>query len=232
MIRTVEDIEDAFRSDVFDRGTFDDAGVRRDTLWSEDDVLRYLNSACARLASDTLAIRRRFAIPVAAGQATVRFPYEEILEDLQVSFIIPGLGRRRYLRKFDLDDGVAVDDYGLQVYTHPDYDAVGTPTHFTRDWDNTYLRLWHVPFMAGTLEAHAIAIPAELHPGMPLPFAARQDFDLLLLWMKHMAYAKQDADTLDLSRSGSFLTQYMEMVKHRKSEIDRNRRDGGIVRPS
>lgn len=232
MIYTVDQIIEDFRSDVFDRPDTDDAGNARDTLWSDEDALRYLNSAAARLASDTLALRRRFELAVDANQPLVRFPYTEILDDLVVSFSIPGLGRRRSLREFDIDQGIVRDDYGVQIYEPVDLDATGTPSHFTRDYDNQFMRLWPVPTIAGTLSAHAYVLPQEMVMGMPLPFSAMQDRDLLLMWMKKMAYAKQDADTLDLQRSKDFEAEYARTVLNRRSEIDRIRRDGGVMRPS
>lgn len=232
MIRTVDQLIADFRRDVFDHGTVDeDSDVVVDYLWSDDDVLRYINQACAQLASDTLALRRRFTLSVASGQALVRFPYDEIIDGLQVSFAVPGVGRRRVLHQFNMEEGIYVDDYGLEIYAIPDYDAVGFPTHYSRDFDNSFLRLWRVPDVAGTLEAYAIVLPSELYPGMPLPFSAMQDLHLLMLWIKHLAYAKQDADTLDLQRSNDFAAQYRAMALDRRSEIDRIRRDGGVMRP-
>ena len=232
MIYTVDQLIEDFRSDVYDRADFDDQNVARDALWSDTDVVRYINSACARLASDTLALRRRYEFPVAAGNPLVRFPYDEILDALTVSFVVPGAGRRRDLRQFDIDEGICKDDYGQQFYTHPDLDAVGMPTHFTRDYDNRFMRLWSVPHLPGVLHAQAIVLPQPVYVGMPLPFTARQDLDLLLMWMKKLAYAKQDADTLDLARSEAFEAEYRRYMPDRRSEIDRVRRAGGIVRPT
>lgn len=232
MLATVDQLIEEFRSDVFDRPDVDDMGTARDMLWSDADVLRYMNSAAARWASDTLALRRRFVFTVAPGNALVRFPYSEILDDLSVTFSVPGFGRQRRLHKFDIDDGIKRDDYGLQVFESPDLEAVGMPSHYTRDYDNKYMRLFPVPYVAGTLSAHAITLPAELHPGMPLPIEARQDLDLLLMWMKKLAYAKQDADTLDLDRSEKFEAEYKRFMPDRKSEIDRTRRVGGTMFPS
>lgn len=232
MIYTVDQLTADFRSDVFDRVDVDDQGAARDALWSDDDILRYINSACARLASDTLALRRRFELPVVAGNPLVRFPYDEILDALSVSFVVPGLGQRRALRQFDIDEGICKDDYGQRLYAYPDLDAVGMPTHFTRDYDNRFMRLWSVPHVPGVLHAQAIVLPQQLFAGMPLPFSARQDLDLLLLWMKKLAYAKHDADVLDLSRAEAFEAEYKRTVLDRRSEIDRTRRDGAIVRPT
>lgn len=232
MIRTVDNLFERFRSDVYDHGDIDDDGIRRDTLWSDDDLLEYSNAAAARWASDTHAYRRRFEINVDAGSNRVRFPFSEILDELNVTFSIPGMGRRRVLHKFDIDEGLTGDDYGQQIYTAPDLDAVGMPTHYTRDYDNQYLRLWKVPYMAGVMHAHAIALPPEMHAGMLVPFQSRLDVELVLLWMKKLAYAKQDADTLDLDRSLAFEAEYHRTVLDRASEIDRTRRDAGIMHPA
>jgi hypothetical protein len=230
MIITVEEGIDAIRSDLFDKADVDDDGNARDTLWSDPELLRYFNSACARWASDTLALRRRFEFAVAADQALVRFPYSEILDELNINFVVPSLGRRRTLVSFDLDDDIVMDDYGVQVAQTPDLDRRGTPTHYTRDYDNQFLRLWPIPIVAGTLSASAIVLPQQLYPGMPLPCSALQDFDLIALWVKKLAYAKQDADTLDLTRSMAFEAEYKRYVPDRRSEIDRNRRDGGVMK--
>src|SRR5690606_41645745 len=98
--------------------------------------------------------------------------------------------------QFDIDDGICKDDYGQQVYPYPDLDAVGTPSHFTRDYDNRFMRVWPIPHLPGVLHAQAIVLPQQLYAGMPLPFSARQDLDLLLMWMKKLAYAKHDADKI------------------------------------
>lgn len=230
MIITVEQFIDAFRSDVFDIADLDDDGNARDTLWSDADILRYINTAAARWASDTLALRRRFVVEFAADQATGRFPYDQILDDLAVSFVVPGLGRRRSLRKFDIDEGVVREDYGMQIIEAVDLDTTGMPTHFTRDYDNANIRLYPIPHIAGQLTAAAIVLPNEIYPGMPLPATARLDIDLIMMWVKKEAYAKQDADTLDLSRSQAYEAEYKRYVKDRRSEIDRTRRDAGIMK--
>jgi len=232
MIYTTDQLTADFRSDVFDLPDEDDEGNARDTLWSEEDILRYINEACHRLASDTLALRRTIELNFTAGTAFMPAPLDEILDIIVATFSIPGLGRQRALRKFDIDDGLTGDDYGVIYYTMPDLDAEGMPTHYTRDWNNASVRLWKVPHIAGKLTLNAIVLPQPIYAGMPLPFSSPQDRNLLLLWMKKMAYAKQDADTLDLTRSAAFEAEYQRYMPNRRSEIDRLRRDNAILRPS
>lgn len=231
MVYTVNKLIEDVRSDLFDKPDIDEDGVERDALWSYDDLLRYYNEAAAQLASDLLSLRRRFVVDVPVGQATVRFPFDQILDDLQVTFSVPGFGRRRSLTKFDVEQGIAVDDYGLQVYTVPDLDAVGMPTHFSRDYEDGFMRLWRVPHVAGRLEAVAIASPPIAYGNVPLPFQHPKDRALLLMWMKKLAYEKHDADTLDLERARDFESQYKEGVRVRRPEIDRTRRNNAIMRP-
>lgn len=231
MLYTADQLIEDFRSDVFDRADVDDAGNARDTLWSDVDVLRYLNSAAARWASDTLALRRLFTANITAGNPLVSFPLDEMLDVITASFVYDANSRPRKLDPFDIDEGVCTCDYGTFIHTVPDLAAEGTPTHFTRDYDNRYIRLWRVPQQDGVLTVHAHALPATIYAGAPLPFTAPADRDLVLMWMKKMAYEKQDADTFDLSRAKEFEQEYRRTMPYRKSEIDRLRRDGGIMRP-
>lgn len=231
MLYTVHKLIEDVRSDLFDKPDVGEDGVERDALWSYEDLLRYYNEAAAQLASDLLSLRRRFVVDIAPGQATVRFPFDQILDELQVSFSVPGYGRRRALRQFDVEQGVCVDDYGVQVYTMPDLEAVGMPSHYSRDYEDGYMRLWRVPHVAARLEAVAIASPQPAAGDVPLPFQHPKDRALLLQWMKKLAYEKHDADTLDLDRARSFETQYHEYARLRRAEVDRTRRDNAIMRP-
>lgn len=62
-----------------------------------------------------------------------------------------------------------------------------------------------------------------------MPFDEFPDIELVLLWMKKMAYEKQDADAMDLSRALAFEEQYNTRVVKRKSERYRQRRPAGRV---
>ena len=59
----------------------------------------------------------------------------------------------------------------------------------------------------------------------------RELWDLMLMWAKKMAYAKQDADTLDLARSQSFEAEYKRYMPDVRSNIDRLRRNNAIMKP-
>jgi hypothetical protein len=232
MLFTTDQIIADVRSDLFDKADLDDSNTPRDTLWSDEDLLRYLNSAAARLASDTLALRKRFQFAVTANNPLVRFPYSEVIEEIRVEVTSDVLIRPRKLDHFDIDQGIEFNDYGIVIWSMPDLTRVGTPTHYTRDYDNTYMRIYPIPQDDTILVAYATVLPTELFAGMPLPFSTMQDKDLLLMWMKKLAYEKQDADTLDLARAKNFENEYTARAATRASEIDRIRRKGGLIQPA
>lgn len=233
MTLLVDDLIRDFRSDVYDRADVDDNGVARDTLWSDDDVMRYLNDAVAQWAADTLAYRRSFEFDLVPNQAVYRTPFE-IIEVVQATYRPLNGGRARLLWVFNQDDGYIQDDYGQMFYTVADLDArTGMPRGISFDFAPMSARLYPVPDAAtlGSIFVNAVVYPPQLFPGMPLPSNNRQDRHLLLAWMKKLAYAKQDADTLDLARSKDFENEYSALLTRRMYSYDRAVRNGGVVRP-
>jgi hypothetical protein len=221
-----------FRSDVADRADVDQDGNERDTLWSAADVLRYINTAVARLASDTLAIRKNFEVALIGNRATYTAPYE-LLDIVRARLTYgPGAETGRSLTVFDLDEGFIEDDYGQLYYTTRDIETkTGIPRGITRDFDPMTIRVFPIPVEVGTVYINASIVPPEIQEGVPIPFQSFKDRELLLMYMKKLAYAKQDADVLDLRRSQAFADEYDEKVIERAAEIDRDRRPGGgIVR--
>lgn len=233
MALLVDDLIRDFRSDVYDRADVDGGGVARDTLWSDADVLRYLNDAVAQWAADTLAYRRSFEIDLVPGQAVYQTPFE-IIEVVQASYRPLDGGRARLLWVFSQNDGYIQDDYGQMFYTVADLDTrTGLPRGISFDFEPMSVRLYPIPDTTalGSIFVNAVVYPEPLAPGMSLPTDNRQDRHLLLAWMKKLAYAKQDADTLDLARSREFENEYGALLQRRMYSYDRAVRNGGIIRP-
>lgn len=230
---TVDQLIEDFRSDVYDRADVDGQGVPRDTLWSPEDVLRYANNAVAQWAKDTLAVRRNITLVVAPGQSRY-YVGADVLEIVRAGLVTGAdpAARPRALTRFDLGEGCISDDYGLIYYSTYDLEnRRGLTRGVTFDYDPSYLRLYPIPAEGGWLHLNLTIYPTDLQCGMPLPSSNHRDIHLILLWMKHMAYAKQDADTQDLDRSNDFYRQYRTEVIDRMHELDHQRRDAGVMRP-
>lgn len=231
MVQLVDDLICDFRSDVFDRPDIDEDGQARDTLWSHEDVMRYLNDAVAQWAADTLAYRRSMLVPLVTGQAIYSLPFE-VIEIVRAEHHYADGQRGRLLSVFNMQDGYLQDDYGLFYFTPFDLDRRSGPARgVTLDTNPLQLRVYPVPdgVPPGAVHINAVVYPQQLVSGMPLPTNNRQDRHLWLLWMKKLAYAKQDADTLDLRRSKEFEAEYVALSTTRKYEHDRAARNGGVI---
>lgn len=230
--RTTTDFIKDLRRDLADAADVDDDGQPRDTLWSDDDLLSYLNSAAERLASDTLGLRKGFTFQVEAGNPRIPLPASKILDIYSAGWNVPDFGTKIHdLKWFDLGDSILTDDYGQILRVQPDYNTTGNPRYFTRDFEDDTLRLYPIPAVAGVMTVFAYVVPDQLFAGSVVPFRSNKDWDLLLLWAKNLAYRKQDADTVDLTRADAYRSEYLSTVLDRRSELDRITRDGGIMKP-
>lgn len=228
---TVDDLIADFRSDVYDREDVDAAGNPRDTLWSPADVLRYANFAQSQWAVDTLYVRRNLTLAVTAGKASY-YTGADLIEVVRATFATSPSERGRKLAVFNLGDGALEDDYGTLFYTDLDLEhRQGVPRGVTLDHTPNCVRLYPIPATDGFLSLNITIYPPQLQLGMPLPSQNTRDIYLLLLWMKHLAYRKQDADVLDLSRADAYRNEYQNEMIERKYELDRERRNGGVITP-
>lgn len=230
MIEIVDDfIEKRLRSDLFDRAR--SVGGERKTLWSDDELLAYVNDAAAQWAADTLAYRRNITVNISPNKP-VFYTGFEVLEMVRGRFT-DSTGNNRHLHYFNLDAMEWHDDYGsVFVTNHELMTRVGPAQAITRDADPASLRLYPIPPVAGTLELNVVAIPQQLHCGMPMPSENRQDLNLMRLWSLYLAYSKQDADTQDLDRAQQHFNNYMALMPTRKHEYDRSVRGGGLIASS
>lgn len=236
MITTVAELKDRFRRDVDDREEGPDpTQPDADSLWSNDDIVWYANSAIDRVLRDTAAETRTFILPVTAGSREVRLPQNLRILDIR-AFKLASNGR-------DLDP-VNVDS---RVGTNPTYferwsreiewdnaNQTGVPQRYTRDRRTGRLYLDPVPASADSVyvTATVTTVTAQVYfdLGDSLPFDELVDIHLLLMWMKKLAYEKQDADAMDLSRAESFEAQYATAASTRRWERYRQRRPVQQVR--
>lgn len=228
MLKTYDQLRDDLRSDLGDALEGPDDAPDADSLWSESDLQRYINSAAERLAADTSQLVGEITLAVVAGEPWVRLPTGRIHEIREVT--LNSTGWR--LEEFSLDNAThqRTNDYGASVSAPAWRNDTGTPRRFTLDIIAERMRLYPTPVAADSLRVVASMMPPPLMPGAPIPFREAVDHYLLLLWAKHMAYAKQDADTLDLARSETFAATYRRDVVLRSAELRRRRTPPGVVR--
>lgn len=226
MFITSDQIADFFRRDVNDPLEGPDDAPDADSLWSEADVYRYMTFAVEKVAEDVAGYFRTRTYDVAAGQSELRLPWRVL--DVRRAHLESS---NRSLREVNINDLVATRDYGPRTPMATSWETVtGQPDRFCLNYQPNVLRLFPIPTQADRLTLTATFLPLPQSPGAPFPFDETADQQLVLLWMKHLAYAKHDADSFNEAMSDKFGSQYASSVRDRHSQLLRRRRAPGNVR--
>lgn len=93
------------------------------------------------------------------------------------------------------------------------------------------LRAWPFPNNTATVELRVFRLPL-----VPITDAGDQELEIdeqhhlsLLLWMKHRAYGKEDAETFDRSKRDDFEQRFQAYCARAKAEQVRLRHPAGTV---
>lgn len=221
---TSTDLIEQFREDVVDMKHAD--GSDDDVLWSDKLLLRYVNRAADKVARATLNYRVVGTVAVTAGDPYVSIADTRYL-DIHYAYL---MNARVELEPRNMGDDAPYRDYGVRVI-NAWRDARGTPRVYIRDHRPGKLRLYPTPDADDTLELTYSALPPPIDFNQPLPFVEEVDFDLMLMWMQHLAYNRPDVDTYDPARADRFKMLFDQAASERRAESNRRRRTAPIVVP-
>jgi hypothetical protein len=223
---TAEQVMLRFRREVDDRlSDPDDLTDDADRLFTNDEIYEYIHEAQYETARATRGLLYVYTVPVVAGEPLVSVP--GIIDVLDVELV----STRRALTERNRSEAlVTTDDYG-NVSTNVSRTAVGIPQHYTLDAVAGRMRLSPIPSADDSLEITMITLPrvAVTTGTDPTAFADPKDLRLVLMYMKYLAYDKQDTDTLDGRKSDDYRDEFEEQALKRESEISRTRRRPGVV---
>lgn len=229
MLFTTDDVIASFRSDVADplRGPASTPDI--DALWKVSDTLRYVNEAANMTAAETRSLQRTFDFQITAADGPLfRLPTSFEILDIHRAYLN---GARRVITERNLGfPQMGVWDYDTLIGTGDTWvTQSGSPLYFTREYRGGYLRLLPIPNGDDVVTITATVAPQNLSLGQPLPFDNYRDIQLVILWMKKMAYAKQDVDTFDEGKSSGYEAEFQRRALDRRYEAERLRRPAGTV---
>lgn len=209
------EILDAFREEMRDK--------EAPYLWSDADIYRYLDDAqkmFCRLTegiedSSTESICR---LTVVAG--TEWYPLSrKVLKVREVVNTATG-------RPYEVVNMEKASLQGVLFNGHP-----GPLKLFVTGMEKHKLRAWPLPSEGATVELRVFRLPLEV-----ITDAGDQELEIdehhhnaLLLWMKHLAYLKQDAETFNKSESDEFEAKFRAYCFASMKEQERARRSTGTV---
>jgi hypothetical protein len=222
LIRTPGELAARFRSDVDDPLRGPTTAPDNDCLWKIADVKYYMTVAASKVGRQGMQNFNTFTLPMVAGQAAYVLPIgSNFISDIRRMYLQT---TRRELVETNIEDLKNYHrDYGEIIGSGGWETLQGYPHWFIRNYYPGQIRLVPIPTMNDTIEITAMLVPI-MDDGFPLPFQDPIDLELMLIWMKKMAYSKNDADTYDSDKALKWEREFDQGILDRNSEARRVRR--------
>lgn len=203
-------------------------------LWSDDEALLYAIDAQDKF------VRKMGGISVNTVAAASDVP-NLFLHDLAVTASTPTTAFSPYILRIrsaklltakraipiisEADVGMErINDYGFIAPKYLDDTDIGTVEAAVIGVEDNKLRWWRVPSSSDTCRLHVYRLP--------FPRIVDQDSALeideqhhmhLSLWMKHLAYSKEDAETYDKNLADRNMVLFDQYCQNARDEKDRQR---------
>jgi len=217
---TVNEIIALFRTETAD--------IEAPFLWTEAEVVTYLNDAYVMLA------RFLGGVPDSTSAiCTVEYVANEKAITLDKSII-------RIVRAFRVSDGVEMNvientdtplvrDASGNLTLLRVGSSTGLPEFIVMGADPLTAGIHPVPVANGSINMHVRRIPTTaLVVGTAQPDDVRAEHHIhLIKWMKSMAYRKQDAETIDMDKAQlneALFLQYCSQAVHEQERMRRKSR--------
>ncbi len=193
---------DAFRGDVVD--------TAKPYLWTDDEVVRYANDAYRMFTRLTGGIA-----DISSDATVIDLTVGEDIYDLHPSI----------LKIMD----ATLDSDGSDITVISGLDQ---PNLFSTGQQRGKCKVIQIPVVADTLLLSIYRLPL-VHIVDDTHDLAEVDEDHhlhLLLWMKHLAYMKQDAETFDKTKSTDMEQAFRNYCLQVKAEWERYKHNTRVVR--
>jgi hypothetical protein len=226
--RTLTYLKDAFRSDVDDPDI--DPTDQSGLLWSDDDVLEYINRAHSEFVAKTLYRSGFLRIPVQANEELASFP-DSVLETKDESGYLETA--KVTVPEINIDDVItATDDYGVELQTNP-YENMspGTPRAFSFDAEERVVKFFPASAIDDTFVLPVFLEATEIESWEHrLNITNPRHVRMLLPGMKMHAYLKHDADAFNKDESDYWFGVFRDHISEVYGERERRNRRPGTIR--
>lgn len=200
-------------------------------IWSDDEVYEYLGEAYLQYATFTGGVPDFFSddllVEVSADERSVDL-HPSILRIINVRRDSDG----SLVQVVNMEDLLSntLGDYGT-VYDDMFSDRKGRVTHLVLGVGNHKALVLSTPEESDTLRLHVMRLPinGEVNASSELPDVPVQHARSLVMWMKHLGYNKQDADTYNPQASAEFEQAFRLYCSGAKSELERQKSKVRVV---
>lgn len=209
------DLVDQYRSEMGD--------TEKPYLWSDQLIYGYAGDAQKQFCRWTNGI---------SDARTPAVTQLAILPGTQWYETHPSILKVRTVQRADTGRNVALVNAERMSQFGVQFDGrTGPLKHLVMGLEAHALRAWPVPNETVTVEMSVFRLPltAITDDGDQVLEIDEQHHSHLLLWMKHLGYDKQDAETFDRRKSDDFAQRFSTYCAEAKKEQDRARRVVGAV---
>lgn len=215
--------------DVFRREVVDTA---KPYLWTEEDVFRYMNEAYRMFVRLTGGIAD---ITSDASRITITTGEDEV--ELDPSIL-------RIMDAWNVSDNTQVKVINQtdlpKLFTDPDYkylrplirqNSPGPIRYLLHGQQRGIGQVIQIPVKDDEIQMSIYRLPMVeiVDDSHPLDEVADQHHNSMLHWMKHLAYAKQDAETFDKGKSEEFEAKFTAYCEFAKAEWNRYKHKPRVV---
>jgi hypothetical protein len=222
----LQDLGAEFRSQVSDEA--------QPYLWSDDEVLRYIIDAQDMFVRNIGGLSDMSTTEIVDVDVTAGNPWS-----VHSPYILRVRSGRLLTAKRDVEmigEGqvgttTMIRDYGWTNSAQLDDDDIGIVRFGVLGLEEKKIRWVQVPSESDTVRLHVFRLP---YPRIPGPREDEPGWDAgvpleidehhhrhLILWMKHLAYSKQDAEARDDKKAADNKLAFEEYCKKAKIENER-----------
>lgn len=227
------DLYALFRSDVVD----DVAPY----LWSDTEAWSYMNDAYRMFVRKTGGVPDNTTtsitqIPIVAGQATAQV--SPLILRFTSAYLLSNYATVKIISEPQLDKLVTTSDYGstaVNVRSNTQGAVRYMVTGMDRNAARGIVRWVRVPQVNDTCMVGVMRLPVDVisentaDSMTTFPDIGEEHHEHLLLWMKHRAYGKQDAETFDRTKRDECKKEFEAYCAEAKAEWSRYKQQGESV---
>lgn len=218
-----DELYDLFRTDVVD--------ATEPYLWSDTEVYAYMNDAYRMFVRLIGGVPDHFEVPIITDEPDAAVP-AYVLKFLEARLLSTG-AKLDIINYSDMPLSPQ-PDYGniLTLYLNPTPGPVRYVIVGNRKRSAGTITWVQTPQVDDDARFFVYRLPTEVIVGAGQEFddIGEEHHEHLMLWMKHRAYGKHDAETFDKSKSDFYKLEFERYCAFAKAEWERYKTKVRVVR--
>ena len=215
----ITDLIAAFRAEMFDPelpgSTDDPSDPSSESLWTDDDIKRYISWAQNDFCRMTLCLPDNSTYKPTVTAGNNRIQASDRIIKVRRAYMQSDGRKLAVTTERDLEEGVLEDDYGIgNIKNWRADNSSGPPRILVTDEEQGYFRLYPTPAADDVCQLVVYRLPLEpAYDGGELEIPEEYRFKLII-GMKAYAYEKQDIEIHDEEKASRYKAAWMSYLRN------------------